>query len=276
MPAMQASPDRITLHGLDIAYQTVGPRTSPAVVLLHGWASSLRMWVGTQGHLAERFRTYALDLPGHGESSKPDWSWYSIPNFVGVVQAFLAELGLEGATLIGHSMGGTIALELAAREDPRIDRVVAVNAVVSGQVYSRAFAIPGTWVEPALRVSRRVWPAASRVLQHPPAAVRRRTSESALRNTEDLGRTTADSALGSLRAVLAWDLRDRLHRIRARTLIVVGEADHLVSPAEGAAAAGAVPGARLVRLKAAHHPNDEVPETFYPVLDAFLTEGAAI
>lgn len=88
--------------------------------------------------------------------------------------------------------------------------------------------------------------------------------------------TTADSALGSMKAVLTWDVSDRLGQIQAKTLIVVGEGDRIVSPAEGEAAARRIRRAQLLRLEAAHHPNDEIPDVFHPLLASFLSEGDAI
>jgi 3-oxoadipate enol-lactonase len=268
--------DRITLQGMEIAYQAVGPEDRPAVVLLHGWASSRRMWKDAQASLALGYRTYAIDLPGHGESAKPTWSWYSIPNYVDVVLRFCEALDLNRPAAVGHSMGGTIALELAAQMPGFADRIVVVNPVVTGKVYARTLPLREAWVQPAVRASRRVWPAASRFLTRPPQALRRYAPGHVVRNSEDFGMTTADSALGSMRAVLTWDVSDRLGRIQARTLVVVGQGDRVVSPAEGEAAAGRIPGARLVRLEAAHHPNDEIPEVFHPLLASFLSEGDAI
>lgn len=261
---------------MEIAFQTVGAEDRPAVVLLHGWASSRRMWAGTQAALAQRYRTVAVDLPGHGESSKPAWSWYSIPNYVEVMLRLFDSLGLDKMAIVGHSMGGTIALELAAQVADLVDRIVAVNPVVTGRIYARSVPMRDEWIEPAVRVSRRVWPAASRLLTRPPEAVRRHAPGHVLRNSEDLGRTTADSALGSMRAVLTWDVSDRLSRIRARTLVIVGDEDRVVRPSEGENAARSIPNARLHRMGAAHHPNDEIPDEFYPLLEAFLSEESAV
>ena len=261
---------RLDLDGIEIAYRTAGDDHAPAVVLLHGWASSRRMWEAAQRRLSSHFRTIALDLPGHGESGKPDWTWYSIPRYTDLVIQLIDRLGLRRPAAVGHSMGGTIALELASRLPTALPCLVAVNPVVTGRIYSRSLLLADQWVEPAVRMSRRVWPAASRLLTRPPQAVRRLTPDHIRRNSEDLGMTTADSVLGSMRAVLTWDLTDRLALIRARTLVIVGTQDRVVAPAEGEIAAQGVPGARLVRLRAAHHPYDEVPQEFYPMVQAFL------
>jgi pimeloyl-ACP methyl ester carboxylesterase len=183
----------------------------------------------------------------------------------------LEALGIERPALVGHSMGGTIALEMAARRRPGLACVVAVNPVVTGRVYSRTIVMHDGWVDSAVRVSRRVWPTASRLLARPPQAVRRRAPPYALRNGEDLATATADSVLGSMRAVLRWDLRDRLALIEASTLIVVGSADRVVSPEEGEIAAQQIPGAELLVLPAGHHPNDEAPGEFFSHLEAFLS-----
>ena len=270
---MQDALHRLELDGIEIAYRTVGDDFAPAVVLLHGWASSRRMWDSAQRHLAGKYRCLALDLPGHGASGKPPWTWYSIPNYADVISRFIEALALVRPGIIGHSMGGTIALELASRGAPELGDLIAVNPVVTGRVYSRSIVFREEWVGPAVRMSRRVWPTASRLLTRPPDAVRRRAPDHVLRNSEDLGTATADSVLGSMRAVLSWDLRDRLSQIRARTLVIVGTADRIVSPEEGEIAARGIPGAQLVRLRAAHHPNDEVPLSFYPRIESFLAGG---
>src|SRR3989304_5135949 len=240
---MQDALHRLELDGIEIAYRTVGDDHAPAVVLLHGWGSSQRMWASAQQHLAGTYRCVALDLPGHGASGKPPWTWYTIPRFADVVAGFLQRLSLDRPALIGHSMGGTIALELASRPAPDLASLVAVNPVVTGRVYSRSIAFRQGWMEPAVRVSRRVWPTASRLLTRPPQAVRR--------NSEAFGMATAASVRGSMNAVLTWDLRPRLPQIRTRTLVIVGTADRVVSPEEGELAAQEIPGAPLLRLGAA-------------------------
>jgi len=272
---MLPEPQRVRLDGLDLAYRTVGEEGAPTVVLLHGWASSLRMWDTTQASLAPRFRTIALDLPGHGASSKPEWTWYSIPRYAEVVARFADHFALDGIAAIGHSMGGTIALELASGGGIDLRRVIVVNPVVTGRVYSHNILIKDTWVDSAVRVSRRLWPAASRLLRRPPNGLRRAMPDYVVRNREDLAMTTADSALGSMRAVLTWDLRERLPAVRTRTLVIVGEADRVVAPSEGEVAARSIPRARLVRLPAGHHPYDEVPQAFFAAIESFLREETA-
>src|SRR3972149_3272646 len=99
---------RLDLSGIEIVYRTIGGAAAPTVVLPHGWASSRRMWESAQQRLSAHFRTIALDLPGHGESSKPDWTWYSIPRYTDLVADLMEALELRRPATVGHSMGGTI------------------------------------------------------------------------------------------------------------------------------------------------------------------------
>lgn len=84
------------------------------------------MFQGMIPALAQRFRIYAIDYPGHGYSDIPRAD-YSAEFFISSVDSFLDRIGAEDATLVGESIGGTIALVLAARRHPRVARVVAVN-----------------------------------------------------------------------------------------------------------------------------------------------------
>jgi len=260
----------VEADGLRLAYVEEGPPEGPAVLLLHGWASSLRMWRSTQSALASRFRTFAIDLPGHGASSKPSWEWYTMATFSGSVREVCRRLGLSQVCLVGHSMGGTIAIELAAGNDPAVTGLVLVNPLVSGQFTPLIRPIRENWMRPVVGVTRRVWPVAARLLTRPPGAVRARFPEHVVRNQEDLGQTTADSALGSIRAVLAWDVRDRLESVHAPTLVVLGDSDRTVPPKEGMIAGDRIRGARVVRLPAGHHPPDETPDAFQAALADFL------
>lgn len=260
----------LDVGGQRLAYFEEGPPESPAVLFLHGWASSSRMWRSTQRALRHAFHTVAFDLPGHGASDKPEWEWYTIAHFVDVVRQASHALGLGRAALVGHSMGGTIALEMAADPDGDVERLVLVNPVVSGQVGQLARPIRPSWMRRVVGVSRRLWPVAARVLTRPPAGVRSRLPDHVLRNGEDLAQTTADSALGSIRAVLEWDVRQRLDAIQAPTLVVIGDGDRTVPPREGLLAGEGIRGAQIVRLRAGHNISDETPDAFHAALSSFL------
>lgn len=114
----------VDLHGVRIRHIVAGE--GPAVVLLHTLRTQLDMYQAAIPQLAKRFRVYALDYPGHGWSDIPKAD-YSAEYFIAAIARYLDVVGVEDATLVGESIGGTVALALAARGHPRVARVVAVN-----------------------------------------------------------------------------------------------------------------------------------------------------
>jgi pimeloyl-ACP methyl ester carboxylesterase len=119
---------------------------------------------------------------------------------------------------------------------------------------------------------RRAWPVAVRLaVQHP--VTDWLAARSLWRNDDDLAKATFESAMGGLRAMTHYDLSDVLASIRAPTLVVVGERDLVVAPAEGRLAAGRIAGARLVALRAGHRPFEERPAEFMSALVSFLAAG---
>jgi pimeloyl-ACP methyl ester carboxylesterase len=117
--------------GLDarITYHVVGD--GPPVVLLHGWGASWYLWQETMLALAAAgYRAYAPDHIGCGQSSKP-WLLYTPRDYVRHVEAFVAALGLDEFILVGHSLGGHIALSYTLRNPRHVARLVLVGAAFS-------------------------------------------------------------------------------------------------------------------------------------------------
>ncbi len=114
----------VTVDGVRLRYITTGQ--GPAVVLLHTLRTQLDMFQRVVPALGQQFRVYALDYPGHGYSDIPQ-AEYTPDLFVASVAGLLAALQIKDAVVVGESIGGTIALLLAARHHPSIRRVVAVN-----------------------------------------------------------------------------------------------------------------------------------------------------
>jgi pimeloyl-ACP methyl ester carboxylesterase len=256
----------VAINGLNVTYAMSGQ--GPDVVFIHGWASSGRMWADFAARLAEHYRCWSLDLPGFGDSDKPDSGWYSIPNFTAVVGDFIRLKGMRHVCLVGHSMGGMIVLNLAARYPELIERLVAINPVVTGRARLRPLArrqqsrnVLG-WV---LRLS----PVVNQSLRSP-ALGRRKFLRHLRRRTEDLGRCTTDSLLLSGRALVDFDVSPVLGRIAAPTLVILGDKDVNVPCSEGRLAASCIPGARVLTMRAGHLPTDDRPAEVLQHLQRFL------
>lgn len=119
----------VVIENQVVHYEVFG-RGRP-VVFLHGWHGSWRYWFPTMEVVAEYFRTYSFDFWGFGDSSREDTS-ESIQNYSNQVIRFLDALGIERIILVGHSMGGMVALKTAIKHPQRIDCVVTVGAPVAG------------------------------------------------------------------------------------------------------------------------------------------------
>src|SRR5918993_3219882 len=113
----------LELEGVLIRYNVVGG--GPAVVLVHGWLTSSRLWEQLAGRLAQRFTVYTLDLSGFGESDKPI-SGYGVRYGSRLLYAFCAHFGLTRANVIGHDLGGAMAVKLAADHPDVVGRLVLV------------------------------------------------------------------------------------------------------------------------------------------------------
>jgi len=240
-----------SIDGLRLHYQTVGH--GPAVLLIHGWASSWRMWARTMTRLARSgYQAVAVDLIGFGDSDKPANGWYTLERFTATLDAFCRDRRLDRPALVGHSMGGTVALSLALQREAR--SVMTVCPVVNGEL---SFSLHLLLTSP---LARRLFGwmrkqaffsmLGEMKLVATPGLVRDPVRR---RNHQDLRATTVNAAVGSLRTVVTSNLASRLAHVRAPTLVLVGERDVVVAPAQAKLAAELIPGARLVVWQGAGH-----------------------
>jgi pyruvate dehydrogenase E2 component (dihydrolipoamide acetyltransferase) len=132
-PSDEAEEQDINVAGHHIHYLTAGSINTPHVVFVHGLGGSLTTWSLNLAAFAEHFRICALDLIGAGDSAKPDTD-YSIPALASFLARFLDALGPEWqkVSLIGHSLGGAIALTCAASHSQRVERLVLVDSTGLG------------------------------------------------------------------------------------------------------------------------------------------------
>src|SRR5947207_1403282 len=135
----------VKLHGHDVAYRTAGSGES-VVVLVHGIAGSSATWAPVMALLADRYTVVAPDLLGHGESAKPRGD-YSLGAYASGIRDLLAALGHSRATVVGHSLGGGVAMQMAYQFPERVDRLVLVSSGGLGRevhLLIRAAVLPGS------------------------------------------------------------------------------------------------------------------------------------
>jgi pimeloyl-ACP methyl ester carboxylesterase len=133
----------IRIHGHDVAYWTAG--SGPVVVLLHGIASSSETWDAVMPGLVEQVTVVAPDLLGHGSSTKSAGD-YSLGALAAGIRDLMLALGHDRATLIGHSLGGGVALQYAYQFPERCERLVLVASGGLGRevaLHLRALSVPG-------------------------------------------------------------------------------------------------------------------------------------
>lgn len=259
---------------LDLGYLQAGEH-GPPVVMLHGWGAFKELWWSTLGGLGHNYRCYALDVPGHGAS--PIRQADTINRLAETVIAFCDDLALEAIALMGHSMGGAVAAEVALRRPDLVRHLVLVDAAIDAYLmplYARVYLIP-TFGWALLRLSqamgRAIRPFSTQVPHdHGGGIIRpwmRRTAYLAVFDPEGLYRI--------YRSLFSTRLGERLRQIAVPTLVVTGQFDGLVPTVNSQRLTSLIPGARYAEIPGAmHNPMDERPRTFQRTVQAFLEEVA--
>ncbi|GIJ60085.1 alpha/beta fold hydrolase [Virgisporangium aurantiacum] len=139
---------RTRIGELTIAYREAG--RGPTVLLIHGWPTSSYLWRDVIPWLAPANRVIAIDLPGFGGSTKPLDAPYDLPYHERVLDGFLDDLGVDRLALVGHDIGGPIAVSWALHRPERVLGLGILNTVLDGEVSDaaaellRVLAAPGT------------------------------------------------------------------------------------------------------------------------------------
>jgi pimeloyl-ACP methyl ester carboxylesterase len=254
----------------------------PPVVFVHGLSGCWQNWLENIPHFARHHRVVAVDLPGFGASQMPREE-ISMPGYGRFLDAFLGQIGIPRAALVGNSMGGFIAAETAISHPARVERLVLVAAAGGVGPANRS-------MRAKARAVRLANPAVSPVVARRELLMRRRALRSAmvagvvrfpdLLHPEIVYEITSGAGkpgfTGALRAVLTYDFRERLPQISCPTLVIWGRND-LIVPVRGAHEyARLIPGAQKVILDhTGHVPMIERPERFNDLVAAFVGDGPA-
>jgi pimeloyl-ACP methyl ester carboxylesterase len=297
-------PSTIELHGQPLSYADIG--TGPAVLFVHGLLGSHRHWTQLMHTLAAERRLIAPDLFGHGASAKPVGD-YSLGAHAATLRDLLDRLGVDRVTLVGHSLGGGIAMQFCYLFPDRVDRLVLVSSGGLGRELSlllRAAALPGAeLVLPAIssrwlhQQTTAVAGGLGRLGRSGPGRLgqsglgRLGLSRLGIRPSADL--TEAWRALGDLDAegrraflatvrsvidpggqtVTAWDHLPMAATVP--TLLVWGAKDRIIPSWHAVTARTGFPGCRVeIFERAGHFPQLAEPERFAALLADFIADEA--
>ena len=225
------------LGGRKIRYMKLGSADGPPIVFVHGFGGDLNNWLFNQEALAEHHTTYAIDLPGHGGSSK-DVGAGDLASMTAALAAWLDALKIARAHLVGHSMGGAVSLQLAATKPDLVASATLICPAGLGpeiaMEYINGFieASRGKKLEPVLQM-----------LVANPALVTRDMIEDVLKFKRIDG---VDAALKKMRDALypggrqADALRDSLGKLKAPVQVIVGAKDRVIPAAHAQGLPGSV------------------------------------
>jgi pimeloyl-ACP methyl ester carboxylesterase len=282
---MQELPEReeIILHGHRVCFRRAGE--GPVVMLVHGITGSARHWERMLPILAEDHTVIAPDLLGHGESAKPRGD-YSLGAFASGIRDLLLALDRGPATIVGHSLGGGIAMQFAYQFPEQCERLVLVASGGLGSdvhLLLRAATLPGAELVLPLLTHERLRgfaAGAARGLKRVGLSAGADLGEM-VRGLDTLADGEARSAfLETLRSVVApggqkVDARDRLYLAESMpSLIVWGDHDPIIPFRHGEDAHQKMPGSRFELLDAGHFPQLERPYELARLLGSFIAETA--
>jgi len=234
--------------GLEYRLDQSPTKDAPVVLLLHGLGSCGEDWALQRPALLPYFTLLAPDLRGQGASPMPV-GWPTIDDLAADVRLLLERLAIRSAHVVGLSLGGAVALQLAADEPARWRSLIAVNA------FARLRATRGS----LRRGIERTWLAATGQMDE----LGRRVADGLFPDGgQEAFRAAAAARLAGnrpltyiklLAAVSRFDLRSRLEEIRAPTLVIVGEEDTTVPLVCKLELAAHIPGARLAKFPGSRH-----------------------
>ncbi len=260
MTVAEGTAEIVNVHGLDIEVQIRG---AGAPLLLLASEDQLEAQSAMVADLARDYKVIMPSAPGFGRSGRPDWM--TNPDDLAYVMLDLADmLDLQETPLVGFSLGGWIAAEMATKNDSRFSKLVLVDAFGVKIGGPTDVDIQDLWIQHPTKVAAMKW--------HDPAKGQRDFSamsddELAIvaRNVESFARFCWEPYMHNPK------LKRRLHRISVPTHVIWGANDGVCTSSYGRSYAGLIPGASFETISdAAHYPHIEQPEAFSRALRKFL------
>ena len=270
------------VRDIDLAFIDSGGQGSP-IVFIHGLSSYMGFWEYQVEHFAKDHRVLALDLPGYGASGRPD-APYSPPWYAGMVADWMFAVGLDRATIVGHSMGGQIAMELALSHPERVERLVlAAPAGIEPFTPGAAGFMKSFWTESRAQEATEEQVRANfvtLVFNTVDPGVERLIQERVRLGLSERFAGTSVAVSRSIAGMLDYPVGERAKSIGVPTLVVYGSDDRMIpnpvftggrtrSIAERAHVL--IPHSRLVMIDSAGHTvHHDAPRAFNEAVEEFL------
>jgi pimeloyl-ACP methyl ester carboxylesterase len=269
---LTAPADLIDVTGVKLHVRDSGPKSAPAVILIHGFGASLHTWEPWAKVLAADHRVIRFDLPGSGLSSPDPTGNYTDARSIQVLIALMDKLGVAKASIVGNSIGGRMAWTFAATHPERVDKLVLVSPdgfASRGFEYGKPPEVTGT-----MKLMRYVLPKFVLKMSLKPAFADPNFLTDELTNRYFdlmLGEGSREALLARMAQTALVDPVPLLKRIQAPTLLLWGEQDHVIPFANAVEYLKTIPNVRLVSLNGVGHlPHEEVPERSIAPLSDFL------
>jgi pimeloyl-ACP methyl ester carboxylesterase len=260
----------VTTEGI-VHYEVDGQ--GKPILFLHGWLSSWGLWRSSMLMLSaeSRYRIYALDFWGFGDSAKSRVQSFNIASYVSMVDQFMDKMGIAYAPIIGHSMGGTVALGLALEYPSRVEKIVVVGSPVTGSSLNLLLKLSSFRLIASL-----IWRVPSALLLgfkvfSPILAKDGQQVYEVLKR--DFSQTNVEAFLRSVGSLWRTDLCSRLGQIGVDVLGIYGRGDNIVNPDQAEVLKNGVARSRTqMMLESRHFPMLDEPELFHNSLLTFLAE----
>jgi len=267
-----SSPQMLDVNGLKVHYKETGPQAAPALLLMHGFGSSLQAWDDWSLKLEQKYRVIRLDLPGFGLTGASPANDYSEEKDLAILTHFADKLGLEKFSIIGHSMGGKMAWTLAATQPERVQALVLMapdGFPEAKDIGTKPYEVPAVmglikYFLPKYLVRKSIEPA---------FAEADALSDARVNRYYDMLRAPGVRAaiLERSNQTIYTDPVPRLKAIKAPTLLIWGEQDQMIPSTNAKSYANVLSNSTTVLVpKLGHLLQEEQPEKGLTAVMQFL------